>query len=1049
MSKGKVDRSSRRIQRRGRFLASATAAAIAAVVAGRAHAVTYLWTGTGSGNWSSSSNWSGGTVALSAVDTQIFYNPASGVNFTSNNDIASPFILNSMIFLGGSTFNPTVSGGTLQFVPNGAAVASLTVGATNATPYTIQNAILMNNDLSIQNIGSLSPALTFAGQISGGGKLKLNGGSFAVTSPNTYTGGTDVIPGSQFGHLFVTGSGNLGSGSVNVTGGSRLVLDSASNITSGPGSVKVNASYFQLNTITPAGLALLSSDSTGVIALGSNSSAAIDFTNFPGMRLGSWLPGGAPNLVAYSGTITPAADNIYRFGGQDSSNTDLLGSDMLTITSQLTDAPGGAPRSVDIRGISTNTAGSRGGRVKLLNGSNSYTGGTFIGTGTYSSVTSALVIDFSPAAGTTPLGTGDVVVNGGVLDFEALGRVGALPNNFIFNPGSTLMFSNMTGNNPWTIFDGIDRWPDNKPVALTSAEIAFQTIGSGPHVEKIGTVTFSGKSQMTTDNQQGITPSTTIAVSALNRVGRATMYLFGRQIGGGISPQPFGILDQFQTVDATGLVAPNGMVVPWILGADRTGGTNAQPVANFLQLDANNIFQFFPPVTFSSGTDDEVAFNPLSSIPSNETCWALRSSNLAIGAGITLTIKSGGLITSGFSGASVTLSGSGTLRFGLPGNSVEGLIYTSQNDATISCAIDGTGGLTKWGPFWLTLSGANTFTGGVQINDGNIRMGTATALNNNPVDIEGLGVLDLNALTVAVPSLTGAGIVANNTSNTTGTLIVNNSADCTFAGTMRSTIVTVGTTTIQRHVALVKNGPATFTLTGANTYLGGTTVNAGRLVANKLSNGSLTINGGTAQVTAKPKANDASGTTIIPALSIAPGGTLDVTNNSLVIDYTGPVGSLVGDTRVMLQSGRLTSSLADAAHKLGYGDNAVLGKTTFAGASVDSSTILVKYTFGGDANLDGQVDVTDLGALATNWQTSAPWTGGDFNYDGFVDVTDLGALATNWQAGVGSPLGPGSLEQAMQSVGLSGMAVPEPASLVLAGTILGMTRRRGKFKHPR
>jgi hypothetical protein len=80
----------------------------------------------------------------------------------------------------------------------------------------------------------------------------------------------------------------------------------------------------------------------------------------------------------------------------------------------------------------------------------------------------------------------------------------------------------------------------------------------------------------------------------------------------------------------------------------------------------------------------------------------------------------------------------------------------------------------------------------------------------------------------------------------------------------------------------------------------------------------------------------------------------------------------------------------------------------------------------GDANLDGQVDVTDLGALATNWQTSAPWTGGDFNYDGFVDVTDLGALATNWQPGVGSPLAPSRLDKALANVGLANVTVPEP-----------------------
>ncbi|KKL59725.1 hypothetical protein LCGC14_2212450, partial [marine sediment metagenome] len=51
----------------------------------------------------------------------------------------------------------------------------------------------------------------------------------------------------------------------------------------------------------------------------------------------------------------------------------------------------------------------------------------------------------------------------------------------------------------------------------------------------------------------------------------------------------------------------------------------------------------------------------------------------------------------------------------------------------------------------------------------------------------------------------------------------------------------------------------------------------------------------------------------------------------------------------------------------------------------------------GDVTLDGRVNITDLGALASNWQSSnASWTGGDFNGDGLVNITDLGALASNW-----------------------------------------------------
>ena len=190
----------------------------------------------------------------------------------------------------------------------------------------------------------------------------------------------------------------------------------------------------------------------------------------------------------------------------------------------------------------------------------------------------------------------------------------------------------------------------------------------------------------------------------------------------------------------------------------------------------------------------------------------------------------------------------------------------------------------------------------------------------------------------------------------------------------------------------------------------------------------LSVSGGTMKITAKGTANDASGTSKLTALTVASGAALDLTNNGLIVDYT-TVGTLLDDTRLMLQSGKLTSS--SAGGKLGYADNAILHLTSFAGQTVDDGNLLVKFTYGGDANLDGQVDISDLGALATAWQTSAPWTGGDFDYSGFVDISDLGLLATNWQLGVGSPLGP-SFDEALASVGLEGVSVPEPTMLGLA-----------------
>jgi autotransporter-associated beta strand protein len=121
--------------------------------------------------------------------------------------------------------------------------------------------------------------------------------------------------------------------------------------------------------------------------------------------------------------------------------------------------------------------------------------------------------------------------------------------------------------------------------------------------------------------------------------------------------------------------------------------------------------------------------------------------------------------------------------------------------------------------------------------------------------------------------------------------------------------------------------------------------------------------------------------------------------------------------------------------------------TNFRGQAVDNTAVLLAVTYGGDANLDGKVDVVDLGILATNWQgTGKNWSTGDFNYspDGKVDVVDLGILATNWQKGVGSPLGLSFADALASFPEFSGVTVvPEPGTLgLLVLAALGLMARR-------
>ncbi|HEY7089090.1 MAG TPA: hypothetical protein VH518_13430, partial [Tepidisphaeraceae bacterium] len=298
----------------------------------------------------------------------------------------------------------------------------------------------------------------------------------------------------------------------------------------------------------------------------------------------------------------------------------------------------------------------------------------------------------------------------------------------------------------------------------------------------------------------------------------------------------------------------------------------------------------------------------------------------------------------------------------------------------------------------------------------------------------------------------------------TGTLTPNGTTYRFGGGGGSLTLPNANALTGARSVLLTGN--MTLKLGALNNYTGGTTVNGGLLIANALNNGPLTINGGAVQITAKPQANDPSGTSVTGALAIdSSDAKLDLTNNSMVLDYTS--SSPVGTVRQLLKAGAATgfgivSSSATATTRIGYGDNAVLGKTTFAGQSVNSSSVLLKYTYAGDADLDGDADGVDIGTWATNFTGelggtgSQVWTQGDWDYDGDVDGVDAGLWAQAFTgelggAGLGSvvvdaPLKP---EAAAILKGLGVTVVPEPAlagSIFLASAALVGCRRRSRAR---
>lgn len=133
------------------------------------------------------------------------------------------------------------------------------------------------------------------------------------------------------------------------------------------------------------------------------------------------------------------------------------------------------------------------------------------------------------------------------------------------------------------------------------------------------------------------------------------------------------------------------------------------------------------------------------------------------------------------------------------------------------------------------------------------------------------------------------------------------------------------------------------------------------------------------------------------------------------------------------------SALGDGLGLAVAGDLFNGGAGAVGGIALQPNDLIIRYTIYGDADLNRQVDITDLGLLATNWQLgSRRWNHGDFDFSHLVDITDLGRLATNWQ--VVLPLGPqpdlaaapGRRGALSRTIVIDGMEVAHPDDLLAA-----------------
>jgi T5SS/PEP-CTERM-associated repeat protein len=263
---------------------------------------------------------------------------------------------------------------------------------------------------------------------------------------------------------------------------------------------------------------------------------------------------------------------------------------------------------------------------------------------------------------------------------------------------------------------------------------------------------------------------------------------------------------------------------------------------------------------------------------------------------------------------------------------------------------------------------------------------------------------------------------------------------------------------------------------------------AGSFTADHVRTDTLII-GGASSVKIRPNGVDA-GASVLKNLAIlgsvgAWQGKIDLTNNDLVIDYSlsSPIASVIDQLRTARNNGAwngngITSSIAaassPAATTLGVMEGldyrAIHGAgAPFSGQAVDTTSVLVKYTWYGDTDLNGRVNFDDYVRTDNGFNNHlSGWLNGDFDLNGTVNFDDyvLIDLAFNTQSGtLGRALS--FLDGSDHSiVGMSGealqrvaqdysrfgdayargflSAVPEPCTLALIGVAssAAMFRRR-------
>ncbi|EAW1521500.1 autotransporter outer membrane beta-barrel domain-containing protein, partial [Salmonella enterica subsp. enterica] len=700
-----------------------------------------------------------------------------------------------------------------------------------------------------------------------------------------------------------------------------------------------------------------------------------------------------------AGTLILNAENTYTGGTTISggtlvaTNVDALGSGDVTDDATLELNTGG---TFDNAISGSGQVVKSGDDALTLSGANTYTGGTTINDGT-------LV-----ACNVEALGTGDVTDNatlelntGGTFDnvISGSGQMVKSGDDTLTLSGSNTYTGGTTISGGTLVATSVDALGSGD--VTNDAVLELNTGGDFDNaISGSGQVVKSGDETLTLSGANSYTGGTTIsggtlvasnveALGSSDVTDNATLEL---NTGG----------DFTNNISGSGQVVKSGDDVLTLSGANSySGGT----LISDGTLVASNVEAL--------GTGDITDNAVLELNTGGDFDNAISGSGQVVKSGDeTLTLSGSNTYTGGTTISGGTLVASNVDALGT-GDVTDNATLELNTGGTFDNVISGSGQVVKSGDKTLTLSGANSYTGGTTINDGTLVASNVDALGSG--DVTNDAVLELNTGGDFTNNISGSGQVVKSGDETLtlsgtnsytdgtlisgGTLVATNlealgTGDVTNNATLELNTGGDFTNNISGSGQVVKSGDETLTLSGANSYTGGTTISGGTLVASNveaLGSGDVTDNATLEMNTGGDFDNAISGsgqvvksgdkTLTLSGANSYTGGTT-ISGGTLVASNVEALGSGDIDNYASLQlnaSGQfVTANLTthdNATTAIGAG-SALRANTLTQEANSTLAVHLIDSNSGAivtadHANLGGTLDITGIGNVAKSWTRDA------------------------------------------------------------------------------